>query len=252
MKFLLFRLYAPLASWGEVAVGEFRPSHAYPGRSSLLGLIAAACGIDRSDDAQHARLDAALSFAVAVYEEGALLRDYHTAQVPGASDLKERPHRTRADELSIPRADLNTILSTRDYRQDALCVVGAWLRGQVTDVDLESIKAALERPRFTLYLGRKSCPPALPLAPRIIEAEHFRSALEQSPFAPIDGLRLRPQPVRVAWEDDVPVGWPQSFSVPRKDAPRSRRRWQFSDRTERVALIESSGSEDDPSEAEVS
>jgi hypothetical protein len=41
----------------------------------------------------------------------------------------------------------------------------------------------------------------------------------------------------VAWEDGIDSGWPQSFSVPRKDAPRSRRRWQFGDRTERVALI---------------
>ena len=240
MNFLLFRLYAPLASWGDVAVGEFRPSFGYPGRSALLGLIGAALGIDRSDEESHRRLDDGLGFAVAVYSEGTLLRDYHTAQVPGAADLKKRPHRTRADELAVPRHDLNTILSTRDYRQDALSVVGTWLRAASTGVDLDELHGALDRPRFTLYLGRKACPPALRLSPQVVEAADFRTALSHARFPAIEdaaALNLPSRPLRVAWEDGPSVGWPQSFSVPRKDAPLSRRRWQFGDRTERVALI---------------
>jgi CRISPR system Cascade subunit CasD len=240
MEILLFRLYAPLASWGDVAVGEFRPSHGYPSRSALLGLIAAALGVDRGNDTRHEQLNDALAFAIAVYADGSLLRDYHTAQVAGASDMKKRPHRTRADELSVPRHDLNTILSSRDYRQDALCVVGTWLRADSEGVDLESIDSALTRPRFALYLGRKACPPALPLSPQIVEAENFRAALAKAKLPRIDELdknAYRADPVRAAWEEAVDVGWPQSFTVPRKDVPRSRQRWQFGDRTERVALI---------------
>jgi CRISPR system Cascade subunit CasD len=240
MDFVLCRLYAPLASWGDIAVGEFRPSLGYPGRSSLLGLIAAALGVERADDDRHHQLADALAFAVAVYSEGTLLRDYHTAQVPSASDLKKRPHRTRADELSVPRDALNTILSTRDYRQDALCVFGTWLRAEAMNVDLPSIRCALERPRFALYLGRKACPPALPLSPQLIVADDFRTALGAASFPEVEELaplNLPSQPLRVAWEAEDNVGWPQSFSVPRRDAPRSRRRWQFGDRTERVALI---------------
>jgi len=240
MDFLLFRLYAPLASWGDVAVGEFRPSFGYPGRSALLGLIGAALGIDRRDEESHRRLDDGLGFAVAVYSEGTLLRDYHTAQVPGAVELKKRPHRTRTDELAVPRHDLNTILSTRDYRQDALSVVGTWLRAASTGVDLDELHGALDRPRFTLYLGRKACPPALPLSPQVVEAADFRTALSHARFPAIEdaaALNLPSKPLRVAWEDGPSVGWPQSFSVPRKDAPLSRRRWQFGDRAERVALI---------------
>lgn len=240
MQFLLFRLYAPLASWGDVAVGEFRPSVGYPGRSALLGLIAAALGVDRSDEDRHRQLDEGLAFAVAVYTEGALLRDYHTAQVPGVAALKKRPHRTRADELAVPRDELNTILSTRDYRQDALCVIGTWLRTETAEIDLAQLRASLERPSFTLYLGRKACPPALPLAPQLIEAADFRTALAEAKFPAVDELApsgVPPQPVRVSWEEAGGVGWTQSFSVPRKDAPLSRRRWQFGDRTERVALI---------------
>jgi CRISPR system Cascade subunit CasD len=232
-------LYAPLASWGDVAVGEFRPSLGYPGRSALLGLIAAARGVDRDDENGHRQLNDGLAFAVAVYSEGTLLRDYHTAQVPGAAEMKKRPHRTRADEFAVSRHALNTILSARDYRQDSLCVAGVWLRPGAIDGDLSDLCAALERPRFTLYLGRKACPPALPLSPQIIEATDFRTALDKARFPAVDELalvKLPAQPLRVAWEDGASAGWPQSFSVPRKDAPISRRRWQFGDRTERIAL----------------
>lgn len=250
MEFLLFRLYAPLASWGDVAVGEFRPTLGCPGRSALLGLIGAALGVDRDDEARHRHLDTALTFAIAVYAEGTLLRDYHTAQVPGAADLKGRPHRTRSDELAVARHDLNTILSRRDYRQDALCIAAAWLRPGTTNVDLSEICGALARPCFTLYLGRKACPPALPLSPQLVDAADVRSAVGAANFPAVDELafmRGKGQPLRVAWEDEVDIGWPESFSILRKDAPVSRQRWQFRDRIERIALTAATdlGYEDD-------
>jgi CRISPR system Cascade subunit CasD len=142
--------------------------------------------------------------------------------------------------LAVPRHELNTLLSTRDYRQDALCVAGAWVRPEATGINLNEICCAFARPRFTLYLGRKACPPALPLSPQLVEAADFRSALNSEHFPAIEevaALNLPAHPMRVAWEDGPSVGWPQSFSVPRKDAPLSRGRWQFGDRTERVALI---------------
>ena len=52
--YLVMRLYAPLASWGEIAVGEVRHSANYPSKSALLGLLGAALGVRRDDDA-HAR-----------------------------------------------------------------------------------------------------------------------------------------------------------------------------------------------------
>ena len=54
--YLIFRLYAPLASWGEAAVGETRPTATYPGKGAVLGLLGAALGIRRDDDAGQAQL----------------------------------------------------------------------------------------------------------------------------------------------------------------------------------------------------
>ncbi|MGL4603678.1 MAG: CRISPR-associated protein Cas5, partial [Iodobacter sp.] len=49
--YLVFRLYGAMASFGEIAVGELRHSAAYPSRSALLGLLGAALGIARSNEA---------------------------------------------------------------------------------------------------------------------------------------------------------------------------------------------------------
>ena len=123
MAFLVFQLRAPLAAWGDPAVGEYRGSHGYPGESALVGLLGAALGLRRENEAAHTALAQGYGFAVGVQTTGKLLRDYHTAQVPGRVSLKGRPHATRRDELRVPKDELNTILSTRDYRQDAACLV---------------------------------------------------------------------------------------------------------------------------------
>lgn len=239
MDFLAFRLYAPLASWGDVAVGEHRPSQNYPGRSAVLGLLAAALGIRRDEEARLAALSDAFGVAVAVYASGSLLRDYHTAQVPSASLLKKHPHRTRSDELVFPKAELNTILSTRDYRSDACSVVLVWAKAEAP-VSLDALREALLHPHYVLYLGRKSCPPACPLQPQRIQGDTLLQALDATAFATIDELRHDKGPQRLAWEGEQ---WSRElpgamvFSAPRKDDPVSRARWQFADRTEYVAVF---------------
>ena len=106
--FLVFQLQGALASWGDVAVGEFRGTRDDPGAAALVGLLGAALGIDRGDDAAHAALRDGYAWAVGTLGGGTLLRDYHTTQVPGRADMKHRPHRTRRDELSLPKPVLNT------------------------------------------------------------------------------------------------------------------------------------------------
>src|SRR5256885_4103212 len=60
--YLVFRLYGPMCSWGDIAVGEVRPSTVPPSKSAILGLIAAALGTKRPnmahDDAERSALEA--------------------------------------------------------------------------------------------------------------------------------------------------------------------------------------------------
>ena len=250
MQYLVFQLLAPLASWGEVAVGEYRGSHDYPGESALLGVLGAALGVRRDDEAAQAALRDAYGFALGVLSTGSLLRDYHTAQVPGRTALKGRPHATRRDELAMPKRELNTILSTRDYRQNAACLVAVQCKaGGTPPYALDALAEALCKPHFVLYLGRKSCPPAAPLAPQVLDAASAQEALEAYRQARLERLqalavktRLPLEPlteiVRLVWGDGVKAGAEPDLSVARKDRVIRRKSWQFGDRTEHSKLLQ--------------
>jgi CRISPR system Cascade subunit CasD len=248
MDYLVFQLQAPLAAWGEPAVGEYRGSANHPGESALLGLLAAALGITRDDEAALLALQAGYRFAVGVQSTGTLLRDYHTAQVPSRSDLKGRPHATRADELALPRHQLNTILSTRDYRQGSACLVAVQALADAPH-ELQALAAALHTPRFVLYLGRKACPLAAPLCPQVVGSDSVRSAFEQyvslvealaAPHTDRWGRVAVELPAEVrslSWSDGVEAGVSAQLSAPRKDRVIRRSRWQFGDRTEHRAVL---------------
>jgi len=148
-EFLTFVLAAPLAAMGEIAVGERRGSWDRPGRSAVLGLIAAALGLDRQDEQAHSALETGFGLALRVQHVGTLLPDYHTAQVPPAR--RGRRFATRAAELSAP--DLETILSRRDYRTDVLALAALWSRPGACWPLLE-IETALRAPFYTPYFGR--------------------------------------------------------------------------------------------------
>ncbi len=232
MPFLVFQLQANLAAWGDVAVGEFRGSRDQPGASALVGLLGAALGVRREDEAAHAALRDGYCFAVGLVSAGQLLRDYHTAQVPGRTSLKSRPHRTRRDELNLPRHELNTILSSRDYRQNAAWAVAVQALPDAPH-SLDALAEALREPRFVLYLGRKCCPPTAPLAPQVSAAETAHAALNAYLAAAEPTASLR----SLAWGDGMPAGVTAHLSAPRKDRLIRRQGWQFGDRTEHLALL---------------
>lgn len=230
-EYLLFRLHGAMASWGDVAVGEYRPSAAHPGRSAILGLLAAAQGIRRDEEALLQRLTGGYGMAVATDAVGVPLRDYHTAQVP--PEQRKKVFRTRRDELAAEK--LNTILSDRDYRTDALHRVCVWIRdAAIAPFTLSELAAALERPAFALYLGRKSCPLALPVQPQVRTAETVRAAFDAGEFSdsalPAD--LARDEWTAYHWDNTASAGMTPSKTFTRRDQPYSRRRWQFVDRQE--------------------
>ena len=253
MDFLVFQLQAPLSSWGEPAVGEFRSTAEHPTQSAIVGLLGAALGVTRDDEAGHAELRDGYGLAVGLLSGGTLLRDYHTAQVPLRSALKGRPHATRRQEMAVPKTDLSTILSTRDYRQNGACLVA--LQPRPVDSShpqartLADLAAALREPAFALYLGRKSCAPGAPLWPQVIVAESARNAFdayaalfEAARLAAADQrgrVPLEPLPRldRLFFDDHVNAGVAHDLTTRRKDRLIRRRGWQFGDRTEFVALL---------------
>jgi len=230
--YMLFRLYGPLAAWGDIAVGEYRPSFAHPSKSAIIGLLSAAFGIRRDEEGRLKALGESCSFAVRVDSMGVLLRDYHTTQVPSAK--KGVIHYTRRSELATD--DLNTILSSRDYRCDAAYTVAITVADN-SPYTVQQLATALKKPVFTLYLGRKSCPLALPLQPQVVSAATLREVLETVPSADeLSGIIQRGD-AAVFWEDDKTSGLERQQSITRRDESRSRKRWQFSERQESCGIL---------------
>ncbi len=225
----MFRLYGPLAAWGEIAVGEQRPSATHPGKSAVLGVLAAALGVRRDEEARHQEIAEAYGFAVRVDHPGELLRDYHTTQVPPAKG--KRRFFTRREELAVD--DLYTILSQRDYRMDALYTFALWQRITDAPYSLSALKDALQRPRFSLYLGRKSCVLAVPMQVQIVQADSLRGAFDAVKFedALLEGLPVDGE-ISYIWEQHPNPGMEPLQRYPRRDEPLSRKRWQFTERDE--------------------
>jgi CRISPR system Cascade subunit CasD len=245
--YLIFQLAGIMASWGNIACGEQRPTLRHPTKSAIIGLIGAALGIDRDDAERQRQLTNSFNMGVAVYRSQHYLRDYHTTQVAAQTDIsklkKQGKYRTRRDELSPD--DLKTILSDREYWQDVYFRIALTLSG-ASHWKLSDLQSALITPQFHLYLGRKSCPVCLPLSPVIVTGDTvchaFDAAADRIPPAVPPTCAFLPEnyiniPERIVIDRKL-----HDESIPnvevqvRRDVPYDRKRWEFSEREEITIL----------------
>ncbi len=248
--YLIFTIAAPMASFGmKYDPGEWRNSANRPSKSGVLGLIAAALGIEREEQARFDGLRDSLGFAVRVDDPGQPAYDYHTSQVP--PQKRNRRFATRADELAVPKTELKTILSTREFRVNAFATPALWLREADGEphVSLDTIAEALQQPSFTLYAGRKSHPLMLPCAPQILAAENVLTALDAYDDAKpaitafirnyLTRERGYPAPLRpsIYSEIDEPAAELSERVEQRRDVPESRTKWRFGVRQEAVLSV---------------
>lgn len=251
MQYLVFRLYGPMASWGEIAVGEARHTASYPSKSAVSGLLAAALGIRREQDALLSQMVTGYKQAVKLVSSGRLLKDYHTAQAPDS--VGKFRYRTRRDEIIHGEERLGTVLSSREYRTDALALIALQPTPNAKWA-LDEIRQALLKPKFHLYLGRKSCPLAAPLDPQLVDADGFLQALDNFQAQPLL-MNLPTWATEQRWlsadatehyywegqindfaVNDSRFVAEQAQQIVRQDLPLSRKRWQFDRRTEYLWL----------------
>lgn len=131
MATLLLRLAAPLQSWGSSS--KFVTTEKMPTKSGVVGMLAAALGLRR--DADLSRLNA-LKFGVRADREGEDITDFHMAH-----------------------SEKSSYVTYRHYLCDAVFLAG--LEGE--EELLKELEVALHNPQFPLFLGRRSCPPTLPV-----------------------------------------------------------------------------------------
>ncbi|MEV4752993.1 type I-E CRISPR-associated protein Cas5/CasD [Streptosporangium sp. NPDC049248] len=175
-------LDAPMQSWGIRSHGITRDTMAEPTKSGVVGLVAAALGIDRNNDAALAEL-ARLRLAIRVDREGTMERDYHTTQnVPTTHGTGHR-----------------TVVSERYYLADALFLAVLEGDGPL----LSRVAAAVKQPHWRLSFGRKAYVPARPLLtpsqqPAATNAENVLATHPWLEPSPQDRARMRNRPNRPA------------------------------------------------------
>jgi CRISPR system Cascade subunit CasD len=203
---LFLRLEGPFQAWGDQqSKFVIRRTAEAPTKSGVIGMLCAALGVSRPEAAGMwlSRL-AALRMGVRVDVPGVRWWDYHTV---GA-----KVGVLRADGAGIKKTDktkeIETLISRREYLCDASFLVA--LQGE-SDLIAE-LEAAMQAPKWTLYLGRKCCPPSRPLLEH--PAGHFPDLLSA----------LKAVPWRRRLEGDQPpkavrclLDWEPTPDVP--DAP---------------------------------
>lgn len=219
MQALAFYIDAPLQSWGSASKFQYRETNRFPTKSAIVGLIAAALGVNKHGEEEATALAPIIDLKLTVVrlekkaKSSSRFTDFHT--VGGGYDKKKL-----WEKMSIPAkangASPNTVLTYRSYLTDA-CFV-ALLEGD--SVILTQVKTALENPRWGIWFGRKTCIPASPLSPLIKDSRDtvFKSLLhkifpDQSPadfdtFERQEEITENPEDVdELFYQSDQPIAF---------------------------------------------
>lgn len=184
---LLLRLAGPLQSWGDSSRFARRRTRTEPTKSAVIGLLAAALGRSREEDIDDLRL---LEFGVRTDQPGSLLRDFQV-------------ERSLDEKVVMP-------LSHRYYLSDAVFLV---VLGGPAD-KLAELDEALHHPVWPLYLGRRACPPDLPMSLGMHEEyRDVRDALARAPWIASEWYRRRSPIPRLEVAFDARLGEPCSYQA---------------------------------------
>lgn len=183
---LFLRLEGPLQAWG-VQESKFviRRTAEAPTKSGVIGMLCAALGVSRPDAAGAwlPRL-AELRMGVRIDAPGVRWWDYHTVGAGMEMRIAEGEGKTKRGAM----------LTRREYLCDASFLVA--LQGEAGLI--AELAAAMQRPKWTLYLGRKSCPPTVPVLARARADESWTNPM----MCPDLLAALKTLPWRRRLEDD--------------------------------------------------
>jgi CRISPR system Cascade subunit CasD len=203
---LILRLEGPLQAWGaHESKFVVRRTAQAPTKSGVIGMLCAALGLSRSKASELwlPRLGA-LRMGVRVDSPGVRWWDYHT--VGAGMEMRIAAGQGK----SKPGA----MLTRREYLCDASFLVA--LQGEPGLID--ELDAAVRKPKYTLYLGRKACPPSRPLLEHPAGSyPDLDSALTSIPWRPRFKREAAPQIV------DCLLDWESTPAQP--EAPNDALVW---------------------------
>jgi CRISPR system Cascade subunit CasD len=211
--YLILRLEGPLMAFGRVAVDELRPTHALPGQAMLTGLLANALGYDHSDYDQHQELQERLVFGARLDRPGQQLEDFQTAALDKKEPLWLSGGKGVVFRSGSQDSYRGPALRRRFYRADSRVTVALTLKRPNLNPSLEDLAQALLHPARAVYLGRASCPPALPIyRMEKIQAESPHKALSLAPLACLPGEEADPAGCAIEYSIEGGQSSPQDWN----------------------------------------
>jgi CRISPR system Cascade subunit CasD len=195
MATLLLRLVGPMQSWGTTSRFDQRDTGKEPSKSGVLGLIAAALGIERENGTDLEPLTR-LAMGVRHDRPGVPRRDYQTAGCAWAATIIKADG-SRAKDFGV--------VSQRFYLADAAFLVG--LEGADPPL-LRKIHDALINPVWPPALGRKSYVPSESIwIPDAVQEQPLRTVLTSWPWivSPRKG-ETTPERLLCSWESGDGTG----------------------------------------------
>lgn len=165
MKIIKFPFASYLQSWGEDARWDNRSTAMRPTKSGVIGFLGCCFGYPRGDEKLN-DLNDRLCIAIRTDRPGQVMSDFHTVEGTGGYFISAENKK---------RSGGGTIITPKEYLQDAWFTI--YLAG---DEDLlNECFSAISHPRWTPYLGRKNCVPAVPVIPEWIDADSLENAVSR-------------------------------------------------------------------------
>jgi CRISPR system Cascade subunit CasD len=224
MPTLLMRLTAPLQAYGTLSLWEERATAPRPTKSAVAGLVANALGWELDADLTPLR---ELVFATRADRPGHLMKDDQSAgggDFPCPPDAAVQAGARAGLWYGAPRSPMpgpdgqfdagwkpgerSPVLITKQYVADAGFLAGLSSPDRQL---LDDLLAALQSPRRTLYLGRRSCPPAHPIAHGITHhgphewAKHVPLLPEATTATPHAWTEVPPEPGSITSPEQLPT-----------------------------------------------
>lgn len=175
--FLIIKLQGAMQSWGGHTFEDYRPSHIFPTRSAVVGLLGACLGIDRADIQGIADLSASFELLVRANKRKVQTKQFGQIKEKILTMQKMTDFHTVLDARKVDgSARTDAIISHREYLCDAEFSIALEFRNNAV-FNLEKVKQAIQKPYYTPTLGRRSCPIQQPLFNSIVTAENAQKAL---------------------------------------------------------------------------
>lgn len=204
MDVLLVRFEAPMISFGAPIIDNRGVIQPYPAMSMMTGLLGNALGYDHADFALLESLQSRLKYASRQDRRGQKIEDYQTVNLgkPYMDDARAWTTRDELEERAGGSASSGTHIRRRDYWADAAHTVAITLSrsDDASAPTVETLESALREPERPLFVGRKTCLPAEPMALGTIRASGLVDALRVAPLArEADGIDEGNERFRAWW-----------------------------------------------------